>query len=163
MLGHLYDNGEGVRKNKKLAFKYYLEAATVGYPSAEGAVGNFYAVVYPKHDACEHDPVRAVQWYLRAAQHGNAGSQCNLASKYMSGLGVKHNPVEAYVWASMSVHCSSIRFRSAEVFRDQALSLLDENSIIAANKRISILQETLPYVWSDHAVYWKSLALNEEK
>lgn len=156
-LGIAYFDHQGVRKDYKMSFKYYRMAAREGYPSAEGGLGNFYAIVVPKHDACQYDPEKATEWWLKAAENGNAGAQCNLAGYYLSGTGVLKNPREAYIWGAMAVHCSSIRFRSAEVFRDQAIKLLNEEQVAAANIRLEQLKQYLPYAWSDHLTYWRSL------
>ena len=156
-LGLAYFDHLGVRRNYKESFKYYMIAAQEGYPSAEGEVGGFYAMAFPKHDACEIDTSKAAEWWLKASEHGNAGAQCNLAGYYLRGTGVPQNPVEAYVWGTMGVHCSSIRFRSAEVFRDQALALLNEEQVADANARIELLKQKLPYPWSEHMTYWRGL------
>lgn len=156
-LGMAYFDHLGVRRNYKESFKYDMMAARKGYPSAECGVGNFYAMAFPKHDACEYSAENATVWWLKASEHGNAAAQCNLAGYYLSGTGVAKNPVEAYVWGDMAVYCSSIRFRSAEVFRDQALALLNVEQIADANARIATLKEKLPYPWSDHMAYWRGL------
>lgn len=117
-LGLAYFDHLGVRRNYNESFKYYLMAAQEDYPSAEGELGGFYAMAFPKHNACECSAEKATEWWLKASEHGNAGAQVNLAGYYLSGTGVEKDPVEAYVWGSMGVHCSTIRFRSAEVFRD---------------------------------------------
>lgn len=156
-LGIAYFDHLGVRRNYDEAFHQYMEAALKGYPSAECGVGNFYAMAFPKHDACEYDPEKAVQWWIRASEQGNSGAQCNLAGHYMKGTGVKQDPVKAYIWAILAVHCSPIRFRAAEVLQDQALALLDESEKEKAEKRIADLKERLPLDWSDHRLYWKKL------
>lgn len=147
----------GVNRNYKESFRYFMIAAREGYPSAECGAGNFYATVFPKHDACEYSAEKATVWWLKASEHGNSGAQCNLAGHYLSGTGVPKDPVEAYIWGSMAVHCSSICFRSAEVFRDQALELLNEEQVADADSRIEILKAKLPYAWSDHMTYWRGL------
>ena len=156
-LGLAYFDHLGVHRNYKESFRLYLAVANEGYPSAEGSIGNYYATAFPKYDVCELNPATAAEWWLKAAKHGNAGSQCNLAGYYQEGIGVEQDPDEAYVWASMAVHCSTIRFRSAEVFRDQALSLLTEESKEAANQRIRQLKVNLPLEWSEHLDYWRKL------
>jgi len=156
-LGIAYFDYLGVRRDYKESFKYYMMAAQAGYPSAEGGVGNFYAIVVPKHEACEYDREKATEWWLKAAENGNAGAQCNLAGYYLSGTGVPKNPIEAYIWGAMAVHCSSIRFRSAEVFRDQALEILNEEQVADANIRLEKFKQYLPYAWSEHLTYWRSL------
>ena len=156
-LGIAYFDHLGVHRNYSEAFRFYMEAALQDYPSAECAVGNFYAMVRPRHEACGHDPEEAARWWLRASGHGNAGAQCNLANVYLTGLGVDRNPVEAYVWASMAVHCSSIRFRSAEVYRDQGAEMIIDIDKENADRRIEVLKKQLPFAWSDHLVYWTKL------
>ena len=156
-LALLFFDHLGVRRNYNEAFRLYLAAAEEGYSSAECGVGNFFAMAYPKHNACANDPEKAVLWWLRAADHGNAPAQCNLAGYYLQGTGVKQDPLEAYVWVSLAVHCSTIRFRSAEVFRDQAAGLIDENTRLRAEQRIRELKECLPLAWSEHNVYWKKI------
>lgn len=156
-LGIAYFDHLGVRRNYQEAFRLYMEAALKGYPSAECGVGNFYAMAFPKHNACENNPEKAVKWWLRASEHGNSGAQCNLAGYYLKGTGVQEDPVEAYVWATLAVHCSPIRFRIAEVFRDQALALHTPEERAQADQRITALREQLPYAWSEHLSYWSML------
>jgi len=156
-LGMAYFDHLGVRRDYKQSFKNYMLAAREGYPSAECGVGNFYAIIVPKHGACAYDPDKATEWWRKAAENGNAGAQCNLAGYCLSGTGVPKNPTDAYIWGAMAVHCSSIRFRSAEVFRDQALRLLSEEQVLDANVRLEKLKQYLPYAWSDHLTYWRGL------
>lgn len=157
-VGWAYSIGDGVRRNYAKAFHYLTGAAEQQYPSAEGMVGTFYAAVKPKHGVCEHDPEKAVRWYRRAAVQGNSGAQYNLASSYWTGLGVERSAVEAYVWASLSVHCSHIRNRMGEVLRDQAVAELAPEEMAAAEERLARLRAELPQPWSDHSRYWRSLA-----
>lgn len=156
-LGFASEFGHGIRKNDKMAFENYMRAAEEGYPSAECGVANYYMRYRPKHNACEHNPQEAVKWYIRAARHGNPGAQCNLAGLYLTGQGVEKDPEEAYLWANMAVYCSSIRFRSAEVYRDQAAALIDFESKGRVEQRCLALKDQLPYDWSEHSVYWRKL------
>jgi hypothetical protein len=156
-LGVAYFDHLGVHRNYNEAFRLYMEAAKEGYPSAACGVGNFYTMAYPKHHACEYDPDQAVFWWIEASKRGNASAQYNLANYYLHGTSVKQDLVEAYVWASLAVHCSTIRFIPAEVTRDKSSTLLDENARVEADLRIGQLKEYLPYDWSEHNVYWKIL------
>ena len=156
-LGQAYFDHLGVRRSYPEAFRLYLQAAQAGYPSAECGVGNFYAMAFPRHEACEYDASQAVDWWRRAAEHGNPGAQCNLAGYLLQGTGVDKDPAEAYLWAALAVHCSTIRFRSAEVFRDQSSAQLREADREECELRITALKERLPLGWSDHLVYWKKL------
>lgn len=147
----------GVRRNYKESFRYHMIAAKEGYPCSEGWVGNFYATAFPKHDACEYSEKKALEWWLKASEHGVAGAQVNLAGHLLKGAGAEKNPIEAYIWGSLAVHCSPIRFRSAEVYRDQAVSQLSKNEKELADKKITQLKKTLPHEWSDHLDYWRML------
>jgi hypothetical protein len=156
-LGWAYFDHLGVRRNYKESFKYYMIAAQEGYPSAECGVGNFYSSTFPKHDACEHSPEKAAEWWLKASEHGNSAAQCNLAGWYLRGTGVPQNSVEACILGEMAIRCSPLRLLWAEVFRDQALRLLNEEQVADANSRIETLKQKLPYAWSEHMSYWRSL------
>ena len=158
VLGLAHYDGDGVRRDYAKSFDYFSAAAAQGYPGAEGMVGNFYITAKPAHSACAYDPAEAARWHRLAAEHGNAGAQYNLAFSYWTGRGVDQDPLEAFVWASLSAHCSAIRNRMAEVQRDQASAALDPEQRAEADRRIEELKSTLPFPWSEPLTYWKSLA-----
>ena len=158
-VGGMYSNsGFNVRRDYRESFRLFMESALKGYPASEVSVGNFYVMAFPKHDACEYDEAEAASWYIKAAEHGNSVAQYSLAFSYQQGRGVPRDPIAAYVWACLSVHCAPIRFRPAEVVRDQTVQQLDEKQLEGAQRRIKQMQEVLPYEWSDHMVYWRGLA-----
>lgn len=160
-LAMAYFDGKGVRRNYAECFRYCLTAAEADYPEAANMIGSFYAGATPNYKVCPQDSKIAVRWFLRAAELGNAGAQFNLATCYKTGNGVEQDYIEAYIWASLAVHCSPIRIRPAEVFRDQSAAELNPEQISAANARISKLSSELPLLWSSHMVYWKSLSENK--
>lgn len=157
-LGRAYFDGEGVRRDYRESFALFGKAAEAGYPSAEGEYGNFFIMATPKHDACAYDPAQAAVWHRRSAEHGNAGAQFNLAFSYWDGRGVEKNPVEAYLWASLAVHCAKTRMRPAETVRDQAAATLDAAARAVADERIAALSAQLPHPCSEHLTYWRLLA-----
>lgn len=157
-LGMAFYDGEGVRRDYVTAFAHILTAANQQYPAAENMIGSFYGGVSLKHGACEHDPVEAARWYRRSAEHGHAAGMFNFAQGVRTGLGTGRDPLEAYVWASLAVQCSSSRFRSAEVLRDQAAADLDAAQRQAADARIAELRAGWPHPWSEPLLYWRSLA-----
>lgn len=65
-LAKRYEQGQGVEKDYKQAFKYYLESANYGYGSAEYQVG----VNYANGRGCEKDVKKAFEFYKRAEEHG---------------------------------------------------------------------------------------------
>jgi hypothetical protein len=157
-LGWAYFDGDGVRKDYVQSFKHFMAAAEQAYPSAEGMVGNFYITVKPAYNVCAYDPVVGARWHLHAAEHGNAGAQYNLALSYWIERGVDRNPLLAYVWASLSMHCSPIVNRMASVLRDQAVQELSQDQIVAADNQIAEMSLHLPKPWSEHSGYWRKLA-----
>lgn len=157
-LAMAYFDGAGVRRDYPLCYRHFLASAEQGYPSAECMIGNFYATVKPRYDVCQYDPARGVQWWRRAAENGNAGAQLNLATACSTDNGLDEDNLEAFVWACLAVHCSAIRFRQAEVLRDQVESKLDVTQRAYADARVSDLKAVLPFPWSDHLRYWMSLA-----
>ena len=157
-LAMAYYDGEGVRRDYRQAFTHMMAAANQQYPAAENMIGSFYGGVTLKHGACEHDPAEAARWYRRAAEHGNAGGMFNFAQGARTGLGTARDQLEAYVWASLAVHCSSIRFRPAEVLRDQAAADLDPAQRQIADARIAELRAGLPHPWAEPLSYWRSLS-----
>lgn len=157
-LAMAYFDGAGVRRDYPLCFRHFLAAAEQGYPSAECMIGNFYVTARPRYDVCEENPVQGVQWWRRAAEKGNAGAQLNLATACSTGNELDKDSLEAYVWASLAVHCSSIRFRQAEVLRDQVAAELNATQRANGDARILELKARLPFPWSDHLRYWMSLA-----
>lgn len=157
-LGWAYFDGDGVRREYTKSFENFMAAARQAYPTAEGMVGNFYVMAKPKHNACEYNPGEAVCWHRLAAEHGNFGAQSNLASAYWLGRGVEKDTVEAYLWASLSIHCSPLRNRIAEVQRDQAAGELTPDQRAEAERRLAELKSRLPHPWSEHMGYWRLLA-----
>jgi hypothetical protein len=157
-LAMAYYDGEGARRDYHKAFAHMLAAANQQYPAAENMVGSFYGGVSRKHGACEHDPTAAAGWYRRSAEHGHAAGMVNFAQGARTGLGTDCDQVEAYVWASVAVHCSAIRNRPAEVLRDQAAAELDGERKMAADRRIAELCAALPHPWSEPMIYWRSLS-----
>jgi hypothetical protein len=67
LLGWMYFNGEGVKKNDKEAVKWMQMAAIQGNPDAQAAYA--YMLFYGR--GTRIDQIEAGEWYLRAARQGN--------------------------------------------------------------------------------------------
>ena len=94
MIGVLYQNGNGVKRNYAKCMKWYRAAAAGQiYPAMTG-IGDLYALGegVPKNYAT------ARLWYLRAAAHGAARAMFDLGLLNARGAGVKKNLGEAMVW-----------------------------------------------------------------
>jgi TPR repeat protein len=93
-LASMYEQGEGVPKNLKMALHWYTEAAERGNAFAQGTLGWFYQYGI----GVETNYPLALAWYRKAADQGSAASQLNLAIMYDDGIGVSTNKEEAVKW-----------------------------------------------------------------
>lgn len=83
-VGNFYDDGTGVRRNRKVALYWYKRAYRRGVASAASNIG----VVWRN----EKNPKRAVQWFKKAVRLGDDEANLDIA-KYC--LEHEHNPVKA--------------------------------------------------------------------
>jgi TPR repeat protein len=65
-LGVMYDNGQGIPQDDKLAAQWYRKAAEQGYEYAQNNLG----VMYRNGQGVPQDYKLAVQWYRKAAEQG---------------------------------------------------------------------------------------------
>ena len=91
ILGSLYYNGTGVKKDIRKAFQYYLQAAEANEPMAMNNVGYSYlnGIVVDKNTQ------KGIWWTERAAACGNTVAMCTLASLYKKGDVVEENSRKA--------------------------------------------------------------------
>jgi TPR repeat protein len=66
-LGRMYENGEGVEKNRSTAAEWYRKAAEKGVGDAQYRLGK----MYEDGDGVPHDVEYAYGWYSVAAHLGN--------------------------------------------------------------------------------------------
>ena len=52
---------------------------------------------------------KAVMWYRKAAEQGNAKGLANLGSMYGRGRGVAQNFKEAYIWFALAVGLGEVK------------------------------------------------------
>lgn len=93
-LGLLYDNGQGVEQDDKIAAIWYKKAAEQGHAKAQFYLGN----MYEDGQGVPQNDEDAVYWYRRAAVQGYTDAQFNLALMYENGDGVQQNYKEAIQW-----------------------------------------------------------------
>jgi len=60
-------------------------------------------LAYERGEGVEQDPLQALVWFKRAADHGHALAQYNTALKYYNGAGMKQNLDESIRYAEMAV------------------------------------------------------------
>ena len=111
-LGHIYQQGRGVKKNDALAFKYYREVALAYEPDlpldtrmivvdARVRVADVYREGSTSAKV-KRDPRRALRLYNDASSHGHPGAAYGMGVIYLKGLGIKKNPRRALRWLSIS-------------------------------------------------------------
>ena len=84
-----------LRNFKKLTIDEIRVSADRGDPEAQNALGDRYRL--GSHEQA-NDYEKALTWYRKAADQGNAAAQVNLASMYLTGRGVVKNETEAGKW-----------------------------------------------------------------
>lgn len=94
-LGGMYDRGEGVTQDFKLAAKWYLKAANQGSNEAQYSL----AYLYYTGEGVPKDLSKAKEWYLKAANQGSAMAQIGLSMLLLSGDGNEADTKAAADWA----------------------------------------------------------------
>ena len=89
--------------NSKYAFNEIKTLAEIkGFASAQYQLGFFYFHNFKKRFGIERDPVKAVEWYQKAAIQGHLMAQYRLAVCYFDGIGIDASAKEAFKWFKKS-------------------------------------------------------------
>ena len=73
-----------------------------------------------------------MQWFLKAAENGNANAQLEIGSAYAKGDGVLKDPVEAHAWCNIA----GVRGEEkAQKARDSLEEKMTKEQIAEATKR----------------------------
>ena len=91
--------GEGMGKNTLQALVYYNQAVSLNDVAALNNIAVMYTV---GNIDVPRDPVKAVEYYRRAADMGYAMAQCNLAFCYRDGNGVGQSFTDAFKYFKLS-------------------------------------------------------------
>ncbi len=97
-LGNMYENGQGVPRDKARAVKWWRKAAEQGHAEAQYNLG----VMYDKGQGVTQDYAKALQWYRKAAEQGLATAQHNLGNMYENGQGVPQDYAHAHMWFNLA-------------------------------------------------------------
>ena len=101
--GNLYDFGEGVAKDDRLAFVYYEKAAQQGSVKGQHNTG----VCYGRGKGCEQSYERAADWYEKAARQGIAEAMYLLGCLYRDGEGRNQSFEQAAKWFEQAARRSN--------------------------------------------------------
>jgi TPR repeat protein len=85
LLGRLYDEGWGVRRNPRAATRWYLRAGEGGLPEAL----YFVASAYYAGEGVARNQRRAIVWFRKAAAVGDRGAEFALAVSVLQGNGIR--------------------------------------------------------------------------
>lgn len=94
LLGTMYQNGQGTKRNIEFAFNLYQRSAKSGFPPAQFALGTFYR----KGITVDKDLKIALEWYERAATKEHAKAQLATAMSYHFEKGVSQDMDLALFW-----------------------------------------------------------------
>jgi TPR repeat protein len=97
-LGAMYENGEGVLLNYKLAMEWYLKAHNNGNTNTTNNIG----MLHDQGKGVTQDKNKAFNWLLKATNANNAIAAYNLAMSYEEGQGVDENIQRAIEWYERS-------------------------------------------------------------
>ncbi len=98
-VGICYENGYGVIKDKKLAFKYIEQIiANEDFAIVQATIGYY----YENGIGIEINVKMAIYWYEKSAEQGHQYAQYNLAHIYQNGDGIDKDIDKAIYWYEKS-------------------------------------------------------------
>ena len=89
-----YEDGLGTKQNITKAFILHLECAQKGETFSQYCVAEFYSE--GKHTRGKANPIKAFEWYRKAADQGLDLAQYELAMCYRKGYGTAKNQTKAF-------------------------------------------------------------------
>ncbi len=94
-IGYMYDEGQGVKKDPKEAYKWYQKAAETGFPAAQFNLGLSYQY---GTGGVQKNINEAVKWFLKAAEQNNAEAELKMGYLSVQGLGTRQDFKKAMNW-----------------------------------------------------------------
>ena len=89
------------------ALEYFRRAAVEGnefQAEAEDYIGDMYHF----GEGVKQDCAKAVEWYQKAAEHGNVSAMCSLGARYYHGEGVERDVVQAVHWTLQAAQAGDV-------------------------------------------------------
>ena len=120
----MHRRGQGVAKDNKKSFAWYMRAAKQGHVEAQALVGGF----FESGVGVLQDDGQAFEWFMLAAKRGHAEAQNRLAS-INAEKGTPKDEIPAYMWWSISA--ANGKTTSAKL-RDMTADILKSNEIAQA-------------------------------
>jgi len=103
LLGNMYNDGNGVKKDPAIAFKHYQQAATLKNSNAMLAVG----AMYLNSSVVKKDFTKGIEWITKSANHDNQDAQFFLGFMYLKGLKkpeleITEDKEKSYFWFKLA-------------------------------------------------------------
>lgn len=95
IVGDFYLNGEFVEKDEQEAIKWFQLSADNGKMQAQRLLGYYY-----REETMDYQ--KALFYFMRAAEQGDANSQNEVGVMYKYGLGVEKDDAQAFEWYQKS-------------------------------------------------------------
>ncbi len=131
--GHL-DSVNGLRRLKNAEYRKELQTveaqAKAGDATAQNRLGEMYEFGY----GVERDPNQAYSWYQRAAEQKLVAAQHNIGRCYNFGTGVEQNFTEAELWyreAAQQGHMDAMFFLGTLYSNNHGLDHSTDTNVIA--------------------------------
>ena len=141
LVGYMYDEGQGVRRDAREAIYWLRMAAEQNHAGAELQIGLIYTFHGALGPGIPPNFVEAAKWFTRAAKHGNVDALLNLGGMYSGAFfGGPGDEVEAYAWYKLAAahgHADAAEFLQSLEMR------LTQAQLAAANERADKLRERL--------------------
>lgn len=85
------------------AFEMDMKAAELGSAEAERSLGTYY------YTLDKPDYEKAMEWYKKAAEHGDSVATCDVGIMYLKGKGILKDPYTAVKWFKKAKDISSVQ------------------------------------------------------
>ncbi|HCE37573.1 tetratricopeptide repeat protein, partial [Zymomonas mobilis] len=98
-IAYLYEKGQGVVQDQKVALAWYQKAADQGFVKAQL---NLASLLYHQAKGKSQNYKEAALWYQKAAAQGDVVALFMLGKMAHLGEGAARNDVDAYMWFSLA-------------------------------------------------------------
>ncbi len=153
-VGNAYASGERVARSRA-GVPVVSQGCCAGLPAAEFAVGNAYA----EGSGVWIDEVRAYEWYLKAAQQGNARAQLAVGEALALGRGVAQSDERSFPWLRQANKASPAQYlaRDEASVRANRRRRCDGSGMVSEDSGAGLL----PAQYARHALATSSLNSDE--
>ncbi|GBB88065.1 hypothetical protein RclHR1_01460015 [Rhizophagus clarus] len=161
-----YQNGYGIIKNERLAFKYYEKVANENLSSVQLNIG----YCYNNGLGIQKDLQKAFYWYKKAVNNGNITAMYNLGYCYKNGIGIekdydkafelyKQSAEGGYLHGIMMLGCCYDRGIGTKIDRQKAFELYQKSANLGqmvAQYNLALMYENGDGITKDidKAIYW---------